>query len=97
MNISFTRRLFLAAATCILPVMASPALAADKVKVAGIHASPVENAWNSRIHEALQSAANDGVIEYVFSEGVSGTDYARAMREYAETGRRPYLGRVLRG
>ncbi len=86
MNTSFTRRLFLAAATCILPVMASPALAADKVKVAGIHASPVENAWNSRIHEALQSAANDGVIEYVFSEGVSGTDYARAMREYAEQG-----------
>ncbi len=32
-------------------------------------------------------AANDeGAIEYTFSEGVSGTDYPRAMREYAEAG-----------
>jgi basic membrane lipoprotein Med (substrate-binding protein (PBP1-ABC) superfamily) len=61
-------------------------MADDKLKVAGIHASPVENAWNSRVHEALQSAADDGLIEYVWSEGVSGTDYARAMREYAEQG-----------
>lgn len=86
MTYRFSRRIVLAAAACLLPLVASPAWAADKIKVAGIHASPVENAWNSRIHEALQSAANDGVIEYVFSEGVSGTDYARAMREYAEQG-----------
>ena len=78
MSISLSRRLFLAAAACIIPALASPAFAADKVKVSGIHASPVENAWNSRIHEALQSAADDGLIEYIFSEGVSGTDYARA-------------------
>ncbi|MCQ0989442.1 BMP family protein [Jiella marina] len=57
-----------------------------KLKVAGIHASPVENAWNSRLHKAMQEAAADGAIEYVFSEGVSGTDYPRAMREYAEGG-----------
>ncbi len=81
-----SRRLFLAAAASMLPILAAPALAQEKVKVAGIHASPVENAWNSRIHQALQSAADDGLIEYVFSEGVSGTDYARAMREYAEQG-----------
>jgi len=62
------------------------AWAQDVVKVAGIHASPVENAWNSRLHEALTQAAEDGSIEYVFSEGVSGNDYARAMREYAEQG-----------
>jgi basic membrane lipoprotein Med (substrate-binding protein (PBP1-ABC) superfamily) len=86
MKHSLTRRIILAAALCIFPALASPAISADKVKVAGIHASPVENAWNSRIHEALLSAANDGVIDYVFSEGVSGTDYARAMREYAEQG-----------
>ena len=62
------------------------ALAADVLKVAGIHASPVENAWNSRLHEALMAADKDGVIEYEYSEGVSGTDYPRAMREYAEKG-----------
>jgi len=63
-----------------------------KLKVAGIHASPVENAWNSRLHEALQAAAKDGAIEYVFSEGVSGTDYPRAMREYADQGARLIVG-----
>ncbi|ODN70878.1 Purine-binding protein precursor [Methylobrevis pamukkalensis] len=66
--------------------------AADKIKVAGVHSSPVENAWNSRVHEALLGAANDGVIDYVFSEGVSGTDYARAMREYADQGARLIWG-----
>ncbi|MCP4319661.1 MAG: BMP family ABC transporter substrate-binding protein [Hyphomicrobiales bacterium] len=81
-----TRRHFMAIAISLVPAIAVPSFAADKIKVAGIHASPVENAWNSRIHEALQSAHDDGVIEYVFSEGVSGTDYARAMREYAEQG-----------
>lgn len=64
----------------------SPLMAQDVVKVAGIHASPVENAWNSRLHEAMLEAAADGSIEYEFSEGVSGNDYARAMREYAEQG-----------
>ncbi|MCA0919924.1 BMP family protein [Pseudooceanicola nanhaiensis] len=56
------------------------------VKVAGIHASPVENAWNSVLHAAMVAADADGAIEYTFSEGVSGTDYPRAMREYAEAG-----------
>ena len=54
--------------------------------MAGVHASPVENAWNSRIHLAMQQAAEAGLIEYEFSEGVAATDYPRAMREYAESG-----------
>lgn len=73
--------------TLALAVSGTAAFAQDnKLKVAGIHASPVENAWNSRLHEAMQQAAADGAIEYVFSEGVSATDYPRAMREYAEGG-----------
>lgn len=60
--------------------------AQETLKVAGIHASPVENAWNSRLHKAMQDAAADGAIEYVFSEGVAATDYPRAMREYADEG-----------
>jgi basic membrane protein A len=52
-----------------------------------VHASPVENAWNSRIHLAMQEAAEAGLIEYEFSEGVAATDYPRAMREYAEAAR----------
>jgi len=68
------------------------AFAQTPLKVAGIHASPVENAWNSRLHAAMVQAAEDGAIEYVFSEGVSGTDYARAMREYAEQGAQLIVG-----
>ena len=63
-----------------------------KIKVAGLHSSPVENAWNSRLHEAMLAAAKDGVIDYVFSEGVAGTDYPRAMREYAEQGHQLIVG-----
>lgn len=82
-----TRRTLIAAGLAITTMLVAPAASAqDVLKVAGIHASPVENAWNSRLHEALQQAAADGTIEYVFSEGVSGTDYPRAMREYAEQG-----------
>jgi len=73
-------------ATLALAVASPAAIAQDVIKVAGIHASPVENAWNSRLHKALTEAAADGSIEYVFSEGISGSDYARAMREYAEQG-----------
>jgi basic membrane protein A and related proteins len=72
--------------------LAPMARAAAPIKVAGIHASPVENAWNSCLHAALQAAAKEGVIEYVFSEGVSGTDYPRAMREYAEQGNKLVIG-----
>lgn len=88
MPIFLSRRhvLMAGAATLTMPAFGRLARAADPVKVAAVHASPVENAWNSRIHLAMRQAAEDGLIEYVFSEGVSATDYPRAMREYAESG-----------
>ena len=88
MRFSTTRRGLMigAAATLALPAYLRKAQAQTAVKVAGVHASPVENAWNSRIHAAMQAAAADGLIEYEFSEGVAATDYPRAMREYAEGG-----------
>lgn len=88
MTLSTTRRHLLMGATAALalPALVGRARAQTVVKVAGVHASPVENAWNSRVHAAMQAAANDGLIEYEFSEGVAATDYARAMREYAEGG-----------
>jgi basic membrane lipoprotein Med (substrate-binding protein (PBP1-ABC) superfamily) len=85
LNIS-RRKLLLAGAAAGAALSVPRAFAQTPMKVAGIHASPVENAWNSRLHEALLAAAEDGTIEYVFSESVAGTDYARAMREYAEQG-----------
>ena len=83
-----TRRELLAFSAALgATALTSRVFAADaKLKVAGIHASPVENAWNSRLHEAMKQAHDEGVIDYVFSEGVSASDYPRAMREYAEQG-----------
>ena len=88
MRLTPSRRQLLqgAAATLALPAYLRSASAQTIVAVAGVHASPVENAWNSRIHAAFQQAATDGLITYQFSEGVAATDYPRAMREYAEGG-----------
>ncbi|MAM13421.1 MAG: BMP family ABC transporter substrate-binding protein [Rhizobiaceae bacterium] len=86
-DFSLSRRALMASTLVLGAVAMAPAAgAAEPLKVAGIHASPVENAWNSVIHQALLEAAEEGTIEYVFSESVSGTDYPRAMREYAEQG-----------
>ena len=68
---------------------------ATPVKVAGIHGSPVENAWNLVLHDALMKAKAEGAIEYVFSEGVAPTDYPRAMREYAEQGAQLIIGETF--
>ena len=68
-----------------------PAYAAP-VKVAGIHTVPVENAWNSRLHTAMQEADGAGAISYSFSESVANTDYPRAMRQYADEGAQLIVG-----
>ncbi len=88
MTFKTTRRQVLigAAATLALPAYVRRVNAQSVTKVAAVHMSPVENAWNSRIHLAFQEAAAAGAIEYEFSEGVAPTDYPRAMREYAEGG-----------
>ncbi|CCV07169.1 conserved exported hypothetical protein [Mesorhizobium metallidurans STM 2683] len=92
-DVLLSRRALLASAAALGATAFLPnARASAPIKVAGIHGSPVENAWNSVLHKALQDAASEGVIEYVFSEGVSGTDYARAMREYAEQGNKLIIG-----
>ena len=88
MKLTPTRRQLMvgAAATLALPAYVRCANAQSVVRVAAVHMSPVENAWNSRIHIAFQEAAAAGKIEYEFSEGVAPTDYPRAMAEYAESG-----------
>lgn len=66
--------------------MNAGALAAETIKVAGIYTQPIQQKWDARLHLALQRAADDGRIEYVFSEKVANTDYVRVLREYAEGG-----------
>ena len=88
MKLPTTRRSLMlgAAATLALPAYIRRVNAQTPLAVAGVHMSPVENAWNSRIHLAFQEAAEAGLITYDFSEGVAPTDYPRAMAEFAESG-----------
>ncbi|MEX0304048.1 MAG: BMP family protein [Leisingera sp.] len=92
---SITRRTMLAAALAASTLFSAGAAAAEKVKVAAIYTLPVEQQWISRIHKALNAAAERGDIEYVFSENVANTDYERVMREYAEQGQKLIVGEVF--
>ena len=62
--------------------------------MAGLHSDPVENAWNSRIHEACKAADAEGLIEYKYSESVANTDYPGVIREYAAQGTQLIVGEV---
>jgi len=64
----------------------SSSFAAEKIRVAGIYTQPIQQKWDARLHTALDTAAKDGKIDYVFSEKVANTDYVRVLREYAESG-----------
>jgi basic membrane lipoprotein Med (substrate-binding protein (PBP1-ABC) superfamily) len=95
---SITRRHLLGTAAALAGVAAlapQAAFAADPIKVAGIYTVPVEQQWVSRIHKAAEAAQARGDIEYVFTENVSNTDYARVMREYAESGNTLIVGEVF--
>ncbi|MCF3593024.1 BMP family protein [Rhodobacteraceae bacterium LMO-12] len=90
-----TRRLVLAATSALGLALATGVSAAEKVKVAAIYTLPVEQQWISRVHLALNTAAERGDIDYVFSENVANTDYERVMREYAEAGHQLIVGEVF--
>lgn len=90
-----TRRLALGAVTAVGLLASTGIAAAEKMKVAAIYTLPVEQQWISRIHTALNAAAERGEISYVFSENVANTDYERVMREYAEQGQQLIVGEVF--
>ena len=89
------RRLMLAGVAAFGMALSAGAAAAEATKVAAIYTLPVEQQWISRIHKALNAAADRGDIEYVFSENVANTDYERVMREYAEQGMELVVGEVF--
>jgi len=82
------KRILTVAVACCLAIalLAGAALAAGKIKVAGIYTQPIQQKWDACLHKALQKAADAGEIEYVYSEKVSNTDYTRVLREYSEKG-----------
>ncbi len=95
-----TRRRFLATTAAMALATAigltpERLMAADPIKTAGIYTVPVEQQWVSRIHKAATAAQERGDVEYTFSENVSNTDYARVMREYAESGYTLIIGEVF--
>jgi basic membrane protein A and related proteins len=62
------------------------ALAADKMKVAAVFATPIEEPWDNQIHVALLKAQKEMGIEYKWAENVPSADYARVLREFARDG-----------
>ena len=90
-----SRRLFTSATVAIGLLASTGIAAAEKIKVAAIYTLPVEQQWISRIHKALNTAAERGSIEYTYSESVANTDYERVMREYAEQGQNLIVGEVF--
>ena len=96
--IRVTRRGLLLAGTVLTlgsGLMPRRALAADPIKVAGIYTVPVEQQWVSRIHKAAEASKAAGVVEYSYTENVANTDYARVMREYAESGVQLIVGEIF--
>ena len=93
---TISRRALFGAAAAAAMMITTGIAAAQNLKVAAIYTLPVEQQWISRIHKALNAAADRGDIEYTFSENVANTDYERVMREYAESsGQQLVVGEVF--
>lgn len=97
MKYSTTRRSLLMGAGAVLGAGLLPGLARAQtaLKVAGIYTVPVEQQWVSRIHLAAETAKAAGVVDYVYTENTSNTDYPRVMREYAESGVQLIVGEIF--
>ena len=62
------------------------ALAAEKLKVAAIFSTPIEEPWDNQIHVALLKAEKELGIQYKWAENVQSSDYQRVLREFARGG-----------
>jgi basic membrane protein A len=88
-----TRRMLLAIAAVALSLaVGQPTAAQDKLKVAAVFETPIEEPWVNQIHVALLRAEKELGIEYDWSESVKSADFARVMREYAEKGYQLVMG-----
>jgi len=86
-----TRALAVGLAT-IAALAAGNASAQDKLRVAAVFETPIEEPWVNQIHVALQQAERKLGIEYVWSESVTAGDFARVLRDYAEQGYQLIMG-----
>jgi basic membrane lipoprotein Med (substrate-binding protein (PBP1-ABC) superfamily) len=89
------RRAILALAAAAIVASAIPgeaAFAQEKMKVAAIFSTPIEEPWVNQIHEALLKAEEELGVEYTFAESVASADYARVLREFARDGNKLITG-----
>jgi basic membrane lipoprotein Med (substrate-binding protein (PBP1-ABC) superfamily) len=69
------------------PEPAKKAVASGKkLRVVSIFQTPIEEPWDGAIHQALLRAQKELGIQYEWTEKVSGADFERVVREYAEKG-----------
>lgn len=77
---------FLFTAAAPISLVMTDAVAEEKLRVAAVFETPIEEPWVNQIHVALKQAEKELGIEYTWSESVKAADFARVMREYAEGG-----------
>src|SRR5581483_9196017 len=88
-----TRRwLGLAAIGVVFAGTATVSVAAEKLKVAAIFSTPIEEPWVNQIHVALEKAQKEMGIEYKWAESVQSADYARVLREFVRDGYKMITG-----
>jgi len=83
------------AAVAMSFALTSHAAMAEKIKAVGIYTQPIQQKWDARLHQALQKAADAGLIDYKYSEKVANTDYVRVLREHAENGAQLIVGEAF--
>jgi basic membrane lipoprotein Med (substrate-binding protein (PBP1-ABC) superfamily) len=75
-----------------LGLLSGAAVAAEKLKVAAVFETPIEEPWVNQIHVALLQAKKEFGIEYTWSESVKSADFARVLHEYAKSGHQLIMG-----
>jgi basic membrane protein A len=81
-----------ASAAALTALGGGTALAASKLKVAAVFATPIEEPWDHQIHVALLQAKEKLGIDYKWSEHVESADFERVLRQYARTGTQLIMG-----
>ncbi len=84
--------LMLAGAIVLAGGMLQSAAAEEKLKVAAVFGTPIEEPWVNQIHIALLKAEKELGIQYEWSERVKPADFARVTHEYAGKGCALILG-----
>ena len=76
----------------VLGLAPGMAQAKEKLKVAAIFSTPIEEPWVNQIHVALQKAQKELGIEYKWAESVQSSDYQRVLRQFARDGYKMITG-----